>query len=48
MVRNILKDGTEISDLTGHVVKQEDAENLYILLDAINNKRKENVNETVD
>lgn len=48
MVKNILKDGTEIEDLTGHIVRQKDAENLYILIDAINNKRKENRNETVD
>ena len=49
MVKNILKDGTEISDLTGHIVRQKDAENFYTLLDAINNKnRKEKNNERID
>lgn len=33
MVINILKNGTEVSDLTGHVVTSEDAPAIYRLLE---------------
>ena len=36
MVKNILKDGTVLEDLTGHVVKQEEAPLAYQLIDSMN------------
>lgn len=36
MVYHVLKDGTQISDITGHVVKVSDAEPLYRYLQTIN------------
>ncbi len=39
MVVNILKDGTVVKDLTGHVVKIKDAEPLYRMIDNINRER---------
>ena len=48
-IKHILKDGTEPNDITGHIVKRSQAENLYTLLDSINSKnRKENDNERID
>lgn len=41
MVRHILKDGTVLDDITGHVVKMEDARMVYELLDKINQERGE-------
>lgn len=38
MVTHILKDGTVLQDITGHIVKQSQAENLYTLIQTINNK----------
>lgn len=35
---HILKDGSIVEDITGHVVKMEDAESLYQLIDSINRK----------
>ena len=37
-VIHILKDGSIVEDITGHVVKMEDAESLYQLIDSINRK----------
>ena len=39
-VRHILKDGSEIHDITGHVVKMDDAQVVYALMDRINEKAK--------
>lgn len=39
MIRHILKDGTVLDDITGHVVKMEDARVVYELLDKINEER---------
>ena len=36
MVKHILKDGTVLTDITGHVVKIEDAKAIYALMDKIN------------
>lgn len=36
MVVHILKDGSIVTDITGHVVRIEDAEPLYRLIDSIN------------
>lgn len=38
-VIHILKDGTRLDDISGHVVRMEDAEELYRLIDSINQKR---------
>ena len=38
-VKHILKDGTVLTDITGHVVKMEDARVVYELLDKINEER---------
>ena len=35
-VIHILKDGSIVEDITGHVVKIEDAKTLYQLIDGIN------------
>lgn len=35
-----LKDGTVLQDITGHVVREEDAQILYNLMDRINEKWK--------
>ena len=36
MVTHILKNGTVLKDITGHVVKIEDAKAIYALMDKIN------------
>ena len=41
MVTHVLKDGTILPDIKGHVVKIEDAKELYILMQKINKKGKE-------
>lgn len=38
MVIHILKDGSVVEDITGHVVRIEDARPLYDLIDSINRK----------
>lgn len=35
MIKNFLKNGSEVKDLTGHVVKEADAPELYRILDRI-------------
>ena len=40
MVRHILKDGTVLTDITGHVVKMEDAEAVYLLMDKMNEREE--------
>lgn len=39
MVRHILKDGTVLDDITGHVVKMEDAKVVYQIMDKLNEER---------
>jgi hypothetical protein len=39
MVKHVLKDGTVLNDITGHVVKKEDVKGIYALIDEINQKR---------
>lgn len=41
MVIHVLRDGTVLDDITGHVVKMEDARMVYELLDKINQERGE-------
>lgn len=38
MVYHVLKNGTITNDITGHVVKAEDAKAIYNLIDSMNNK----------
>lgn len=50
-VIHILKDGSIVEDITGHVVRMEDALPLYQLIDSINrngSKRKNVPNEKLD
>lgn len=39
MVIHILKDGTRLDDIAGHIVRIRDAETVYKLMDEINKKR---------
>ena len=39
-VIHILKDGSIVKDITGHIVRVEDAGPLYQLIDSINRNRK--------
>lgn len=41
MVIHIMKDGTVLKDITGHVVKKEDAPMIYNIVDRMNTKREE-------
>ena len=38
---HILKDGTVLKDIRGHVVKMEDAKSIYSLMDKISQKKEE-------
>ena len=40
MVKNILKNGTVIADLTGHIVRMEDAKTVYTIAERMS-KRKD-------
>lgn len=35
MVTHVLKDGSEVKDITGHVVKKEDAPKFYDLIERV-------------
>ena len=39
MVKHILKDGTVLDDITGHVVKKEDVPMAYELMEKMNAER---------
>lgn len=39
MVIHILKDGTRLDDIAGHIVRIRDAETVYKLMDELNKKR---------
>lgn len=46
MIRHILSDGTVTNDITGHIVKMEDAKEVYALIDQMNHEnRKEDVKD---
>ena len=45
MIIHILKDGTVKNDISGHVVKIEDAEPLYQLIENISKKKHESKKE---
>lgn len=38
MVKHILKDGTQVKDITGHVVRKKDAPMVYDLVERISRK----------
>lgn len=41
MIRHILKDGTVVKDITGHIVKKKDAPAVYTILEkGIKNEKK--------
>ena len=40
-VIHVLKDGSQVEDITGHVVKMEDAGTLYSLIREINRKSEQ-------
>lgn len=39
-ITHTLKDGTVVSDITGHVVKMEDARRAYEIMKAMKGKKK--------
>lgn len=41
MVKNVLKDGTVVEDLTGHVVSKEEVPVVYAIFENLNQNRKE-------
>lgn len=42
MITHVLKDGTVLSDITDHVVKEDDAREAYAVMDSINKKGDKN------
>ena len=40
MVTHVLKDGTVLKDITGHVVKREDVPMIYSLVEQMNSERQ--------
>ena len=44
MVIHVMRDGSQVKDITGHVVKMQDAKMIYTLISKINERRKENEN----
>lgn len=41
MITHVLSDGTVLEDITGHIVKREDAPTLYKILEQAEEKRNE-------
>lgn len=39
MVKHVLKDGTNVNDITGHIVKMKDARSVYNLIESINQSK---------
>lgn len=48
MIRHILKDGTVLTDISGHIVKMEDAEIAYQIMDELNEERMRKHDRRVD
>lgn len=44
MVIHILKDGSRVKDITGHIVKMSDAPTLYGLIEKIESRKKGVIN----
>lgn len=42
MVKHILKDGTVLKDITGHIVKKEDVPAAYTLIEQLRKGRRQN------
>lgn len=42
MIIHILKDGTRLEDISGHIVRIQEAETVYKLMDSINSGRANN------
>lgn len=40
MIKHVLKDGTVLNDITGHMVKKEDATSCYAIIKKLNDRRK--------
>lgn len=40
MIRHVLKDGTILSDISGHIVREKDAKAAYAVMERINEKQK--------
>ena len=40
MIKHVLKDGTVLADMTGHVVKKEDAPMVYQIIEQITRKER--------
>ena len=38
-IKHVLKDGTTVTDITGHIVRMSDAQAVYKLADKMNNER---------
>ena len=38
-IHHVLKDGTRVEDISGHVVRVRDAESVYILLSKMNQRK---------
>ena len=41
MITHVLSDGTVLKDITGHIVKREDAPRAYMILEQAEEKRNE-------
>jgi hypothetical protein len=46
-IRHILKDGTEVKDVTGHVIKAKEHSVLYEIINRINQNEEGQKNEAV-
>lgn len=44
-VKHVLKDGTVLDDIAGHVVRMQDAQGVYTLIDGINMSKKRSSHE---
>lgn len=42
MIAHVLKDGTVLEDITGHVIKQDDAPMVYQIIEQMEREEKEN------
>ena len=38
-VKHVLKDGTTVTDITGHIVRMSDVQAVYTLVERMNNER---------
>lgn len=45
-IHHILKDGTALDDIKGHVVRMDDARNVYAIMDRINKKGQRHGNDS--